>query len=54
MRTKFWFSQISTILMFDFHLTKLSPLSFSLASKPIMGLFDDMIAEIENSNNYYK
>ena len=40
-------SQISTILMFDFQLAKLSPLSFSLASKAIMGLFDDMIAEIK-------
>ena len=47
MRTNFWFSQISTILMFDFHLTKLSPLSFSLESKAIMGLFDDMVAEIK-------
>ena len=46
-RTNFWFSQISTILMFDFHLTKLSLLSFSLASKAIMGLFDDMIVEIK-------
>ena len=47
MRTNFWFSQISIILMFDFHLMKLSLLSFSLVSKEIMELFDDMIAEIK-------
>ena len=47
MRTNFWFSQFSPILMFDYHLTKLSPFSFSLASKAIMGFFDDMIAEIK-------
>ena len=37
----------SIILMFDFHLMKLLLLSFSLASKAIMRLFDNMIAEIK-------
>ena len=51
-RTNFWFSHISTMLILDFHLIKLSPSNFSFASKAIIG-FEDMIAEINEKNNQH-